>query len=100
MAYKVVMTLFRYPGIPQDEGAYEKLGAQFLKAPCKTEDDIIQAAQEADIVVTAMQPYSRRVIEALPRLRHICVIGIGYEGGGVEAATERGGVVANVPDYC
>ena len=100
MAYKVVMTLFRYPGIPQDEGAYEKLGAQFLKAPCKTEDDIIQAAQEADIVVTAMQPYSRRVIEALPRLRHICVIGIGYEGVDVEAATERGVLVTNVPDYC
>ncbi|MFQ5827513.1 MAG: C-terminal binding protein, partial [Dehalococcoidia bacterium] len=59
MARKVVMTMFRYPGIPTDEEAYRRLGAEFIHQPCATEEEIIAAAGDADAVITAMQSYSR-----------------------------------------
>lgn len=89
-----------YPGIPRDEEGYRKRGAEFIEAPCETEDDIITAAQDADIVITLMQPFTRKVIEDLGKCRLISVIGIGYEGVDVEAATEHGICVSNTPDYC
>ena len=45
-------------------------------------------------------PMSRRVIEALPGLKFIGRCGIGYDSVDLEAATERGIAVCNVPDYC
>jgi len=100
MGYKVVMTLFRYPGLPQNEAEYKRLNAEFLKVPCSTEEEIIEAVREADVAVTAMQPYTRRVIESMEKCRLISVIGIGYEGVDIRAATERGVLVSNVPYYC
>jgi D-3-phosphoglycerate dehydrogenase len=100
MTYKVVLTLFRYPGLPRDVEGYKKLGAEFIKIPCNTEEDIITATRDADVVVTALQPYNKRVIQNLQKCRLISVIGIGYEGVDVAAATERGILVANVPGYC
>jgi D-3-phosphoglycerate dehydrogenase len=100
MARKVIMTMFRYPGIPADEEAYRRLGAEFIHHPCATEEEIIAAAGDADAVITAMQSYSRGVIQQLTRLKLISVVGIGFEGIDVAAATEHGVLVANVPDYC
>ncbi|MDP6782242.1 MAG: C-terminal binding protein [Dehalococcoidia bacterium] len=100
MSYKVVMTLFRYPGIPSSEEAYQKLGATFSHTPCNGEEEIMAATMDCDVAISAMQPYTRRVIENMQHCRLISVIGIGYEGVDIEAATERGILVANVPDYC
>ncbi|MDP6101532.1 MAG: C-terminal binding protein [Dehalococcoidia bacterium] len=58
------------------------------------------ATKVCDVAITAMQPYTRRVIENMQHCRLISVIGIGYDGVDIEAATERGILVANVPDYC
>ncbi|MEE9202849.1 MAG: C-terminal binding protein [Dehalococcoidia bacterium] len=100
MSQKVVMTLFRYPGIPSSEEAYQKLDAAFHHIPCNGEEELMAATRDCDVAITALQPYTRRVIENLERCRLISVIGIGYEGVDVPAATERGILVSNVPDYC
>jgi len=59
MSFKVVMTarvLAR-----RDIEAYQRdLGVDFLTVPCQTEDEIIAAAQDADVVITVMQPFSVR----------------------------------------
>jgi D-3-phosphoglycerate dehydrogenase len=99
VGFKVVLTL-RYPGLPQDEEAYRRLDARFFKVDCSTEEDILAAAHDADVVITTMQPFTRRVIQGLSRCRLISVIGIGYEGVDVAAATARGILVSHVPDYC
>jgi D-3-phosphoglycerate dehydrogenase len=94
------MTLFRYPGLPSSEEAYQKVDATFHHIPCNNEEELMAATGDCDVAITAMQPYSRRVIENMERCRLITTIGIGYEGVDVQAATERGILVANVPDYC
>jgi len=101
MAFKAVLTIsFPYPGLPHDEKAYEEKGIDFIKAPCKTEEEIIAAASDADAIITGLQPLGRKVIEKLSRCKLIHSIGIGYEGIDVEAATEYGICVSTPADYC
>ncbi|MDO8636187.1 MAG: C-terminal binding protein [Dehalococcoidia bacterium] len=98
--HKVIMTAFRYPGLPRDLEAYKKLGAEFTHTPCQSETEIITAVKDASAVITVMQPFTRNVLEQAKTLRLVSVIGIGYEGVDVDAATELGILVSNVPDYC
>jgi len=78
MSFKVVMTarvLAR-----RDIEAYQKnLGVDFQTVPCQTEDEIMAAAQDADAVITLMQPFSRKVIEGLSRCKLIFNAGTGFD---------------------
>ena len=103
---KVVATMF-IPHVDMGEGLLAENGAELLKHMCRTgqdtweaEDELIQAAQDADVVVSNLQPYSRRVLESLPQCRLYVAIGVGYDWIDIDAATELGICVANVPDYC
>lgn len=101
MAYKVVMTIFN-PSVPLEEEIITRTGAELVKSICLNEDDIIKQAGNADAVIAGatIQPFTRRVIEKLTKCRIIANFGIGYDKLDVEAATEHGICVANVPDYC
>ena len=64
-----------------------------------SEDDIIEAARDVDALMGASSAnITRRVIEALPRLRYISKRGVGVDTIDVAAATERGIVVTNTPE--
>lgn len=68
-------------------------------AQCRTEDDVIAAARDADAIVVQYAPITDRVLAALPRLRAIGRYGVGVDTVDVAAATARGIAVCNVPDY-
>jgi len=97
--FRVVMT-FAYPGMPHDEEAYRKIGAEFVTIPCQTEDEIISATQDANAVITILQPFTRKVIESLNKCKLIHNMGLGYEGIDIEAATECGICVSYPGGYC
>jgi len=62
------------------------------------EDEVCRAIQGADvIIVTAMFPATRRVIESTHRLKMIAIRSAGFEGADLKAATDRGVVVTNNP---
>jgi D-3-phosphoglycerate dehydrogenase / 2-oxoglutarate reductase len=92
------------PGFPDYGQMIRQAGleVEVVKTNCATEAEIVRAGSEADGVIgyAMHQPFSRRVIEQLTRCRFIMTLGIGYERLDVDAATERGILVANVPDYC
>lgn len=92
------------PGFPDYGEMIRRAGLEVdvVKTNCATEADIVQAGSEADGIIgyAAYQPFSRRVIEQLARCRFIMTLGIGYDLLDVDAATERGILAANVPDYC
>jgi glycerate dehydrogenase len=60
---------------------------------------IVAEAAEAELVLTNKAVLSREVIESLPQLKYIGVMATGYNVVDVEAATERGITVTNVPIY-
>jgi D-3-phosphoglycerate dehydrogenase len=74
-------------------------GTDFALAQCASEDDVIQAAQEADIYLAYKFKVTPRVIAALPRLRLLMSSGSGFDHIDVRAATEHGVIVTNAAAY-
>ena len=106
MAFKVIDLLgmsmvVDYEAMFKEAGVDAELVANFCPLDA-TEDQIIAAAADADAVITQtlFQPFSRRVFESLPKLKFAISVGVGYDKMDVEAATECGTLVANVPDFC
>jgi len=105
MSFKVVQVIDQPGSAMPDYGEMLRqagIDAQFTKVNCTTEDEIIAAAGDADalIGVATYQPFSRKVIEALPKCRFIMSMGIGFDKLDVQAASDHGVLAANVPDYC
>ncbi len=99
MTAKVVMVV-PHPLIPHDEADYRKIGAEFITKPCKDEEDIVDAARDADFILTFNKPFTRKVIKQLEQCRLIYNIGTGYETIDLEAATEHGICVSYPDAYC
>ena len=101
MSFKIVHT-FALPGADLGEKLLEPLDANLVKGLWRTEDEIINHTKDADAVIGAVsiQPFTRRVLGSLVNCRVIAGIAVGFESVDLEAATEYGMVVTNVPDYC
>ena len=61
------------------------------------EDEVIEACAGINAVVAGGQWFTRRVLEALPKLRVISRVGVGYDRVDVEAATELGVMLMITP---
>ena len=77
-----------------------KVNAELMEVGCANEDEIINAAVNADVILTIFARITRRVLESLPRLKVIVSYGIGYDTIDVDAATDNGVLVVNIPDFC
>jgi len=76
------------------------LGAELVLLPDgTTEDQLIDALADADLLLMCYARISRRAIEAAPKLRAIIKYGVGIDAIDVDAARERGVPVVNVPAY-
>ncbi len=74
--------------------------AQLVAADCATEEEIIKATRDADAIITTEAQITRRVMEASPKCKVAVRYGIGFDVIDVDAATDKGIVVINIPDYC
>jgi D-3-phosphoglycerate dehydrogenase / 2-oxoglutarate reductase len=97
---RVVITDHRFPAVDQERRAVEALGGELVVAQASGEQELIDLCRDADGVLTARASITRRVIEAMRRCRIIVRYGIGVDTIDIPAATQRGILVANVPDYC
>ena len=61
--------------------------------------EILSRAEGAEIVLTNKTVLSSDVIEKLPALKYVGVLATGYNIVDVEAASDRGVIVTNVPAY-
>ncbi len=62
--------------------------------------EIINVSQDADVLFVNVAKIGRDVIRNLQKCRVICRYGVGTDKIDIEAATERGIFVVNVPDFC
>lgn len=97
---KIVITDYRFPDIDQERRAVEAAGGMLVAGQAVTEEQVAELCRDADGVLNARAPVTRRAIAAMQRCRIIVRYGIGVDTIDVPAATERGILVANVPDYC
>ena len=98
--YKVVITDYEFASLEHEERILAEVGAELIRAQCRTEDEVIEAAKDADALLNQYAPVSRKVIENLPNLKVVSRYGVGVNTIDIDAATEHSVIVANVTDYC
>ena len=86
------------PGL--DEELIRKNGGAIRYGKAEDVTDRIRLAEEAEIIISAGAPLRREFLSAVPRLKGVVRLGIGVDNVDLEAATELGILVANVPDFC
>ena len=86
--------------IKEEREELDKINAELVLAECQTEEETIEAIKDADAVVTFFGQMTRRVIESSPKLKVIVRYGIGYDTVDVDAATDNGVLVVNLPGFC
>jgi len=97
---KIVITDYRFPDVEQERRAVEDAGGTLVTGQAGNEEQVAELCRDADGVLNARAPVTRRAIAAMEHCRIIVRYGIGVDTIDVAAATERGIFVANVPDYC
>ncbi len=98
--FKIIITDCDHPSVEIERTILNEIDPEFILAHCTTEDEVIETARDADGIINQYAPITRRVIESLKRCKVIARYGVGVDNIDVEAATEYGIIVANVPDYC
>jgi D-3-phosphoglycerate dehydrogenase / 2-oxoglutarate reductase len=76
------------------------INAELIILGCRSEEDVIAMAGDADAILTYGAPMTRRVMERLPECQCIVRYGIGYDTVDVPAATDNNILVVNIPDFC
>jgi len=96
----VLVTDYEYETLAYESSVLERIGAQLVPAQCRTREEIIAKAKDADALLVQYAQIDAEILKALPRLRAIARYGVGVDVIDVDAATAAGVCVVNVPDYC
>jgi D-3-phosphoglycerate dehydrogenase len=100
VSFVVAVTDTVFPSLEPERRVLDALGVELRPGQCRSEEEILALAGEADGVLNCYAKMTARVIEGLRRCRVIARYGIGVDNVDVGAATRAGIVVTNVPDYC
>lgn len=96
---RVVITDHGFPNLRHEEAVCAAAGLELVVAQCKTADEVITAARDADALLVQWAPVNAAVIASLSRCKIIVRYGIGVDNVDLAAAKARGIPVCNVPDY-
>ena len=78
----------------------DEVDAELVSFKDPDDEKFKQVISDADALVLLYKPLGREHIEVLEKCRIIQVLQIGFELVDVEAATQKGIIVSNVPAYC
>jgi len=98
--FKIIITDCDHPSVEIEKKILSEINPELTLETCKTEEDVIAVASDADGIINQYAPFTRKVIKSLRRCKIIARYGVGVDNIDVEAATENNIIVANVPDYC
>src|SRR4029450_6297962 len=100
MSFIVAITDYVFASLEPERRVLEPLGVELRPGQCKSEEEIIALAQDADAVLNCYAKMTARVIEKLQRCKIIARYGIGVDNVDLVAANKARILVTNVPDYC
>lgn len=97
--YKVVLTDVPYPDLRYEEEHLSNI-ADLHRFNCQSEEELILNCADADALLVRYASINGRVIRSLKKCQVISVYAIGLDMVDLQAATEAGIRVTNVPGYC
>jgi len=100
MSFIVAITDYVFPSLEPEQAVLGPLGVELRPQQCRSEEEIIALAQDADAVLNCYAKMAARVIEKLKRCKIIARYGIGVDNVDLAAASKARILVTNVPDYC
>jgi D-3-phosphoglycerate dehydrogenase len=100
MSFIVAITDYVFSSLDPERAVLEPLGVELRPQQCRSEEEIIALAQDADGVLNCYAKMTARVIEKLKRCKIIARYGIGVDNVDLAAASKAKILVTNVPDYC
>ncbi|MBI2863832.1 MAG: C-terminal binding protein [Chloroflexi bacterium] len=87
-------------GIRDEQAELAKIDARIALAKGSGEVDLIEAGRSVDGILNGGAQLTRRVLESLTNCKVIVRYGVGVDTVDLDAATDCGIAVANVPDFC
>lgn len=98
--WKVLVTDHSYPDINIERETLTSWNADISAINCVTAEDVMEAGNEADALITQYAPLTAAVFRALTNCKVVGRYGTGVDNIDVTAATDKGIAVVNVPSYC
>lgn len=100
MSMKIIVSDCDHDSMEQEQAVLGAANIPFVMANCKTEEDLLKECAGYEVVLNQYAPFTRNVISKLaPDLKQIVRYGVGVNNVDLDAATEYGVQVCNVPDY-
>jgi D-3-phosphoglycerate dehydrogenase len=97
----VVIADYDFGDVAIEQSIIEGARLELTAAQCKTEDEVIDVARDADAIIAQYATIGAKAIGALTRCQVIARYGTGVDIVDVDAASRRGILVTNVPsDWC
>ena len=96
---KVLFTDYNFKDIELEASLFRDAGIELVTAQCKTEDDVIAAAEGCQGLLVQYAPVNANVFAARPEIAIASRIGVGFDTINVADARAAGVWVANSPDY-
>ena len=100
MKYKIVVTDVKHRDFIAEQEVCKTFDAELVIKDCQTEEELIELVKDADGVLNNLAPMTAKVIASMEKCKCISRYGVGYDNVDVQAATDKGIWVTNVPDYC
>lgn len=88
------------PQLAVEQEVLESAGVLLRARRCADDDEVVALAADAQALMCLAYPVTDQLLARLPDLRMVVRYGVGIDNVDLEAATRRGVVVCNVPDYC
>lgn len=98
--FKVFITDHGFDDIDTEIDILDAAGAEVIALQCKTSQDVIAGASDADALLVQWAPITSDVISSLHKCKVIVRYGVGINNINLEAARRSRIPVCNVPDYC
>lgn len=104
MSAIVLLTDYAWPDDSVERRVIESAGFRLVTGPASPAPeaaiDALVELHQPDAIMTCWAPVSAAAIHASSRLKVVARLGVGLDNIAVDAATEHGVWVTNVPDYC
>lgn len=99
MTFKIVYSDHLFDDLNYEIGLFEEIDAIVVDGEA-TEAPLEDIVADADALIVMYHPVDAALMDRMPNCKIINRSGIGFDIVDLDAATERGIYVTNIPDYC